>query len=704
MNTESTTALGATPVSGGTHFAVASGGDAVWLCLFDDTDTETRLALTDRDGDLWHGFVPGVGAGQRYGFRVEGPFDPSRGLRYNPAKLLLDPYARFIDGAVRYGPEVLGHDVDNPRRPSALDSAGHVPRSVVMPMPPTGGRPAGVHRRPAADLIIYEVHVRGFTATHPDIPAPLRGTYAGLAHPAAIDYLTRLGVTAVELLPIHHNVPEQTLVTRGLTNYWGYNTIGFLAPHAPYSAAVRAGRNDELLLEFRSMVDGLHAAGIEVILDVVYNHTAEGDDTGPTLCHRGLDNRGYYVLDPDDPARYLDTTGCLNSVNMTHPTTLRLVADSLRFWARDMGVDGFRFDLAPTLARHGNPYGGGAFDRSAAFLQVLSQDPILSQVRLIAESWDVGQMDSYQVGAFGPGWSEWNDRYRDTVRDYWRSHEGRLADLATRVSGSTDIFLASTSTGDAAARRRGGSVNFVTAHDGFTLHDLVSYNRKHNESNGFDNTDGSDHNRSWNCGTEGSTSDPQINLLRRRQTRAFLTTLIVSAGIPMLLGGDERGRTQRGNNNAYCQDNETTWFDWSADEETDALVEYTANLIAFRAAHPHLRRLFDIARSDAAPRWFTPAGEPMTAPDWHDRAARSAAWLIDPAPTSDTGPHRILVLFNAWWEQLDFVIPTELRTHTWTVALDSYEVETRQDTPRCDRTDTCLVGPRSVMVLTSPAQ
>ncbi|OBA67737.1 glycogen debranching enzyme GlgX [Gordonia sp. 852002-10350_SCH5691597] len=703
--------LGATVTDRGTNFAVSSGGDAVWLCLFDDAGAETRLLLPGREIDVWHGVVDGVRAGTRYGFRVDGPFAPERGRRYNPARLLLDPYARRIVGDVEYCDALLDHDVDDPSRPSALDSAPFVPRSVVVEQPPqatTATAPGP--RRPASELVIYEVHVRGFTQSHPDIPAELRGTFAGLAHPAALDYLTSLGVNAVELLPVHRSVSERELAQRHLTNYWGYNTIGFFALHNAYSAADRAGRGDESIAEFRHMVDALHGAGIEVILDVVYNHTAEGDDSGPTLCHRGLDNRAYYVLDPDDGS-YVDTTGCGNSVAVAHPTTLRMVTDSLRYWA-SLGVDGFRFDLAPTLARQGtdsarndwarndwarNDWGGGPFDPTAAFLRVLGQDDVLSRVRLIAEPWDVGRNDSHQLGAFGPEWGEWNDRYRDSVRDFWRSHEGLLAPMARRLTGSADIFGGRRHNPATVIRRRAASINYVTSHDGFTLHDLVSYERKHNADNGSHNSDGTDDNRSWNCGTEGPTDDEAIVALRRRQMRAMLTTLLLSAGTPMLLGGDERGRTQRGNNNAYCQDDEISWFDWTSGDE--ALVAFTRDLISLRLRHSALCRAA-VELSDA-PDWFTPEGTPMSDDDWQDEAARSVAWSLRPPQSAGTrtllATNDFVVLLNSWWRGVDFVLAPVLAQQKWDVVVDSFA----PDAPSSIVDSTCHVRPRSIVVLRS---
>ena len=487
--------LGATLVDGGTNVAVHSSvADRVELCLFDETGAETRFDLHG-DADVWHAFVPGMTAGQAYGFRVHGPYDPASGTRCNPAKLLLDPYAKAMTGAVTFGPEVLDHDPADHSRPSCLDSAGSVPRSLVVD-PSFDWGDAIRPRRPLEQTVFYEVHVKGFTELDPAVPASLRGTYAGLAHPATIARLVDLGVTTVELLPVHQNVPEAFLAARGLTNYWGYNTIGFLAPHEGYSAAVRAGRPGGQVAEFQAMVRSLHEAGLEVVLDVVYNHTAEAGPDGPSLCFRGLDNAAYYRLDPQDRARYVDTTGCGNALDAGSSVFLRLMMDSLRYWVGVMGVDGFRFDLAATLARQ-----DGSFDDASAFFDLVDQDPLLSQAYLVAEPWDVGQGDSYDVGRFPARWSEWNGRFRDTVRDFWRSHDGMLGDLAARLTGSADLYSQS-------HRGPTASVNLVTVHDGFTLRDLVSYDRKHNEDNGEDNRDGTDDNRSWNCGVEGPTTDP----------------------------------------------------------------------------------------------------------------------------------------------------------------------------------------------------
>jgi isoamylase len=536
------------------------------------------------------------------------------------------------------------------------------------------------------------VHVRGFTATHPGVPPAMRGTYAGLAHEAALKHLVALGVTTVELLPVHHNVPESFLVERGLTNYWGYNTIGFFAPHAALSAAVRAGRPGGQVAEFRNMVDALHTAGLEVVLDVVFNHTAEGGPAGPTLCHRGLDNAAYYQLDPGDPSRYIDTTGTGNSLNTANPTTLRMIMDSLRYWVCSMGVDGFRFDLAPTLARS-----DGAFDPFSAFFDAVSQDPVISAVKLIAEPWDVGRMDSYELGRFPPLWSEWNGRFRDTVRDWWRSHDGLLGDFATRICGSADLYDRPDE-----ARRPSASVNFVSVHDGFTLTDLVAYNSKHNEANAEGNRDGSDDNRSWNCGAEGPTDDADVLALRARQKRAFLVTLLLASGVPLLLGGDELGRTQRGNNNAYCQDNEISWFDWATTDHE--VLEFTKELIALRRRHPVFRRRrYRTGKAAADLRWYTPSGLTMTAEDWSDTGARSVGLFVDGTTDPDVDAEGtpmidddFLIAVNAWWEPLKFSVPDELRGRRWDIACDSFDparkLAVAQDV---------MVEPRSIVVLRS---
>jgi len=690
--------LGATPAASGTNFAVTSSvADAVTLCLFDDAGTETQIPLVDYDAGVWHGFIPGIGPGQAYGYRVSGPYDPSRGVLCNPAKLLLDPYARAIRGEVRFGPEVLGYAAEDPGAPSTLDSAGHMPRSLVVD-PEFAWADDRLPRRRYADTIIYEVHVKGFTMRHPGVPEQLRGTYAGLAHEAAVGYLAGLGVTAVELLPVHQNVPESFLTQRGLTNYWGYNTIGYFAPHNGYSAAVRAGQPGGQVAEFKTMVNALHAAGLEVLLDVVFNHTAEAGPLGPTLCFRGLDNPAYYRLDPGDPSQYVDTTGCGNSLNAGDPVTLQLIMDSLRYWITEMHVDGYRFDLAPTLARE-----DGSFDQASAFFDLVSQDPVVSQAKLVAEPWDVGQMDSYDLGRFPPLWREWNGKYRDSMRDFWRSHQTGIGEFATRFCGSSDLY------GGAERRRPTASVNFITVHDGFTLRDLVSYDGKHNEANGENNRDGTDDNRSWNCGAEGPTDDPAVLALRARQSRAMLTTLLLSFGVPMLLGGDERGRTQQGNNNAYCQDNEITWFDWPTVDS--GLLDFTRHLIALRRTHPVFRRRRFLAGAEASElRWFTPAGSEMTVADWSDPNALAIALYLDGSDDPDRAADGTwlvdddyLLLVNAWWEPLDFVLPATRDEAAWHLEIDTYDPAAPGSSASAAHRagDHITAGPRSVVLLTS---
>ncbi|MGW1515843.1 glycogen debranching protein GlgX [Streptomyces sp. NPDC002287] len=608
----------------GTNFALwAQGAEAVELCLFDALGTETRCTLTELTHEIWHGFVPGVRPGQRYGFRVHGRWDPWTGARYNPAKLLLDPYARAVDGDFSLPPEVYGHVRDWPQQYIAdtvrddRDSAPFVPKGVVVHDDDDWAddvRP----KTPWADSVIYELHVRGFTMRHPGVPEALRGTYAGLAHPAAVEHLVGLGVTAVELLPVHQFAHEDHLLRRGLRNYWGYNSVGYFAPHAGYSAS---GTTGQQVGEFKRMVKALHAAGIEVILDVVYNHTAEAGELGPTLSLRGIDNRAYYRLQPDQ-RRYADYTGCGNTLHAGRPHVLRLITDSLRYWVTEMGVDGFRFDLAAALARSMHDV-----DMLSPFLAVIAQDPVLRRVKLIAEPWDVGS-GGYQVGAFPPLWTEWNDRYRDAVRDFWRGALPDVRDLGYRLSGSSDLYAWG-------GRRPYASVNFVTAHDGFTLRDLVSYERKHNEANGEANRDGTNDNRSWNCGAEGESDEPRITALRRRQLRNLLTTLLLSTGVPMLVAGDEFGRTQGGNNNAYCQDNETGWVDWSLlqDPAWSGLFALARRLVALRRAHPVLRRrAFFSGRAQGADglrdlAWFTPAGTEMTERDWYAPASAVGLYL-----------------------------------------------------------------------------
>jgi isoamylase len=691
--------LGATPGSrlgvAGTNFTIASSvADGVTLCLFDDAGAETQIPVQDNDADIWHVFVPGIGPGQAYGYRVSGPWDPAQGLRCNPAKLLLDPYAKAISGSVSFGPEILGQDETGPGQPSTLDSAAHVQRGLVVD-PEFGWQD---HQRPQfrySDTVLYEIHVKGFTMRHPGIPPELRGTYAGLGHEAAIAHLLGLGVTTVELLPVHQNVPEAFLAQRGLPNYWGYNTIGYFAPHNGYSAAVRAGRPGGQVAEFKAMVDALHRAGLEVVLDVVFNHTAEAGPDGPALCFRGIDNTAYYRTEPGNPGVYIDTTGCGNALNAGDPITLQLMMDSMRYWLTEMHADGFRFDLAPTLARQ-----EGAFDKVAAFLDMVAQDPVVSRAKLVAEPWDVGQMDSYDLGRFPPLWREWNGKYRDTMRDFWRSHPVGIGEFATRFAGSSDLYAT-------AGRRPTASVNLITVHDGFTLRDLVSYNTKHNEDNGEDNRDGTSDNRSWNCGAEGPTTDPGILALRARQSRAMLTTLLLSFGVPLLLGGDEMGRTQGGNNNAYCQDSEMTWFDW-ANTDT-ALLDFTTKIIKFRLAHPVFRRRRFLSGTEAAElQWFTPAGTLMDDRGWADPDARAIAIYLDGSDDPDRAEDGMplldddfLILVNSWWEPLRFVLPATRPGARWQAEIDSFDPASPAGAATRSAGEQVTVGPRSVAVLSA---
>ncbi len=654
-----TAPLGAHHDGSGASFALFSSvAEAVELCLFDDSGHETRWSLEQGDGFVWQGYLPDAAPGQRYGFRVHGPWNPSAGDRCNPAKLLLDPYARAIAGEVQWHPSVFGHVPDDPGRADETDSAPYVPRSVLVAEDFDWGddRAPG---RPMADSIFYEVHVKGFTKLHPDVPEELRGTYAGVAHPAPVEHLQRLGVTAVELLPVHQFVHDAQLVQRGLRNYWGYQSIGYFAPHNGYaSTGDRGGQVDE----FRRMVRGLHAAGLEVILDVVYNHTAEGSEAGPTLCFRGIDNAGYYRLQ-DDRSHYVDDTGCGNTLDLYFQQPLRLAMDSLRYWVQEMHVDGFRFDLAASLAR-----GANDFDPHSAFLEAVGEDPVLSRVKMIAEPWDIG---AYDVGQFPAGWSEWNGKYRDTVRDFWRSAPGTLPDFATRLSGSRDLY-------GHGGRRPSASVNILTVHDGFTLADVVSYDTKHNEANGENNRDGTDDNRSWNCGVEGPTDDPAVLELRARQQRNLIATLMLSEGVPLLLGGDEFARSQRGNNNAYCQDNELAWLDWNEAAKNTDLVDFTARLCRLREQHPVFRRrqFFhgtpapDTTRDDLD--WYRPDGIPMTPQDWSDSSARAIAVAMSGATGDPTRPDDpFMLMLNSWWEPLEFTIPDPLRDLGWRVEIDS---------------------------------
>jgi isoamylase len=669
--------LGASYDGAGTNFAVFSEiAEQVELCLFAADGAETRVALPEVDGFIWHCYLPGVGPGQRYGYRVHGPYDPAAGHRCNPAKLLLDPYAKAIQGSVSWDPAVYAYPVGHPDERNDTDSASHVPRSVVVnPYFDWGAdRPP---RTPYHQTVIYEAHLRGLTKQHPVIPEEQRGTYQGLAHPAVIAHLQRLGVTAVELMPVHQFVSESALARCGRSNYWGYNTIGFFAPHNAYSAS---GTRGQQVPEFKSMVRALHQAGIEVILDVVYDHTAEGDHLGPTLSFRGIDNAAYYRLADNDRRYYMDTTGTGNSLLMRHPHVLQMIMDSLRYWVLDMHVDGFRFARAAALARQFHEV-----DRLSAFFDLVQQDPVVSQVKLIAEPWNVGDA-GYQVGNFPPLWSEWNGRYRDTVRDFWRGRPATLPEFTFRLTGSSDLYQQD-------SRRPVASVNFVTCHDGFTLTDLVSYDRKHNQANGEGGRDGSYDNRSWNCGAEGPTEDKGILALRARQKRNFLATLLLSQGVPMLLAGDEMGRTQRGNNNAYCQDNEISWVDWPArrrgptgQRTNQALLEFVRWLVQFRADHPVFRRrrfvhgqdirgvagqLEDIA-------WFTPAGQEMTAADWQAGSGRSLTVFLNGRAISepDRRGERIrddsfLLLFNASELDQQFTLPPPRYGARWSKILDT---------------------------------
>jgi isoamylase len=697
--------LGATPRDGGTNFAVASNvAEEAEVCLFDSAGTQTRWQLPDYDAGVWHGFVPDVGPGQAYGFRVHGPYDAAKGRRCNPAKLLIDPYARAIRGEVRFGPEVFDYDWDDHDAPSSLDSAGHVPLSLVTDPDFDWGDDAPL-RREYADTIIYEAHVKGFTMRHPDVPEELRGTYAGLGHEAVTGYLTGLGVTAVELLPVHQYVPDDFLLKRGLTNYWGYNTIGYLAPHAAYSAAVRGGDvGGGQVAEFKTMVKALHEAGLEVILDVVFNHTAEGGEGGPSLCFRGLDNTAYYRLNPGHPDQYYDTTGTGNSLNAGSPVALRLIMDSLRYWLTEMHVDGFRFDLAATLARQ-----DGGFSSLSAFFDLVAQDPVVSQAKLIAEPWDVGQMDSYDLGRFPALWREWNGKYRDNMRDFWRSQKIGLGEFATRFAGSSDLYGGNGGEGQD-RRKPTASVNLITVHDGFTLADLVSYDGKHNEANGESNRDGASDNRSWNSGAEGPTTDSSIVALRAQRVRAMLTTLLLSFGVPMLLGGDELGRTQHGNNNAYCQDNEISWIDWSAVDQD--LLSFTKNLVAFRRSHPVFRRRRFLTGIEARELgWFTPAGTAMTQADWDNRDALALGVYLDGSDAPDTGPDGqpmfdddFLFLVNGWWEKLEFTIGDCRPGLEWRAEINTFDPasEGTGTAPILRLGDQVTVGPRSVVVLRGP--
>jgi glycogen operon protein len=688
--------LGANYDGSGTNFAIFSEvAERVELCLFDERGQESRAELHEVDAFVWHGYLPNVGPGQRYGFRVAGKYEPANGLRCNPQKLLLDPYAKAIEGDVRWGQSVFSYRFTDPSRRNNADSARQMPKSVVVNpyFDWDNDRPP---RRPYSESVIYEAHVRGLTIAHPDIPADIRGTYAAIAHPAVISHLKKLNVTALELMPVHQFIQDQRLVEMGLRNYWGYNTIGFFAPQNSYCSS---GHRGQQVQEFKTMVKALHEAGIEVILDVVYNHTAEGNHLGPTLSFRGADNPAYYRLVDDQPEYYMDYTGTGNSLNVRHPHSLQLIMDSLRYWVTEMHVDGFRFDLASTLAREFYDV-----DRLSVFFDLVQQDPVVSRVKLIAEPWDVGE-GGYQVGNFPALWTEWNGKYRDTVRDFWRGEGSTIGEFASRLTGSSDLY-------ESNGRKPFASINFVTAHDGFTLHDLVSYNDKHNDANGEENRDGESNNRSWNCGAEGPTDDLDIVALREQQKRNFLTTLLLSQGVPMIVAGDEMGRTQRGNNNAYCQDNELSWVDWSDVQENSILLDFARRVSALRALHPifHRRRYFTGHVSDGGLDdivWLNPSSEQMSQEDWDNGWARSMGVFLngDAIPTPDRRGNKIrddsfLFFFNAHYETVEFTIPEQSYGEAWEIAVSTAEplafaVQDLALKPR----DTMQVEARSIVVL-----
>lgn len=664
--------LGATFDGSGTNFALYSAvATKVELCLFDREGNENRIELTEVDNDVWHCYLPGIAPGHQYGYRVYGPYDPANGHRCDPSKLLLDPYAKAISGTVKNDPSLFSYDFADPTQRNEEDSADSTMRSVVVsPFFDWGRDRPPAH--PYNETIIYEAHVKGFTKLHPDIPKELQGTYLGLAHPAAIKHLTDLGVTAIELMPVHQFVNDTSLQDKGLSNYWGYNTIGFFAPHNGYATY---GQNGHQVNEFKTMVKSLHKAGIEVILDVVYNHTAEGNHMGPTLSFRGIDNASYYRLVDGDQAHYFDTTGTGNSLLMRSHAVLQLIMDSLRYWVTEMHVDGFRFDLASTLARQFHEV-----DKLSTFFEIIAQDPVLSGVKLIAEPWDVGD-GGYNVGEFPALWSEWNGKYRDTMRDFWRGEPSTLGEFAARISGSADLYQHS-------GRAPMASINFITAHDGFTLNDLVSYNNKHNEANGEGNADGESNNRSWNCGEEGPTEDPEVLSLRSRQIKNFLTTMLFSQGVPMICHGDEMGRTQSGNNNVYCQDNELSWVNWNLTATQQDLLHFTRRVIKLRKDHPVLRRrrffYGDAAHGGESKLqeigWLRPSGEHMRDEDWTAWYARSLMVYVNGHAISEPDrrgekivDNSFLLLVNASEEDIEFTIPTEPTgtSKAWKVVIDT---------------------------------
>lgn len=666
--------LGASYDGAGVNFALFSQvAEKVELCLFDEEDHETRIEMTEQNSYVWHNYIPGLQPGQRYGYRVYGPYNPARGQRCNPSKLLLDPYAKAIEGNIDDDPSLFSYDMSNPDDINAIntqDSAAHTMKSVVV-------NPYfdwGNDQHPNIsyhDSVIYEAHVRGMTNLNQDVPPDIRGTYAGLAYPAVIDYLKKLGITAIELMPIHQFVNDSFLQQKGLSNYWGYNTIGFFAPHNAYSSV---GERGQQVNEFKSMVKAYHRAGMEVILDVVYNHTAEGNHMGPTLSFKGIDNQAYYRLVDNDPYHYFDTTGTGNSLLMRSPHALQLITDSLRYWVTEMHVDGFRFDLAATLARQFQEV-----DKLSAFFDIVEQDPVISRVKLIAEPWDLGS-GGYQVGGFPSSWSEWNGRYRDCVRDFWRSQPSTLPEFASRLMGSSDLY-------EMNGRRPVASVNFVTAHDGFTLNDLVSYNEKHNDANGEGNRDGESNNRSWNCGVEGETTIRDVNELRHRQMCNMFSTLLVSQGIPMICGGDEVARTQQGNNNAYCQDNEISWTHWDLDDSHKRLLAFVSKLIHLRLEHPvlHRRRFFTGRKAGDDPNtipeveWFDHTGSIMDMNDWQNTHAFSMMVYLNGAdiPEMDyygnpTVDNDFILIFNAHYEPIQFTLPDENYGSKWKLVVDTY--------------------------------